>query len=275
MAAVGGGRRVAVEVEVRDKNPFIDEKDGNGFHLLYDRVRGQGPVNGAVVEELVASYGFMADITPSISPMTHKLPVYMISSNNDGCCQYVLQPGDNGFKIFGELVNNLLTMTREWRRRHTLSSFIETFRKSYSCCEWARKVTTPCPMRYISFVVVRPLEKLGLPFSVLTKLRRPGLPTPYIPVCISFSDRTVIQLVMRNNINEKRIIFAYDDRYTQSVCSDISYIMRELVWEEHARVVCPVIRRLSENNRWRWERHLRRSVILHRVGVQNIRKLGK
>jgi hypothetical protein len=255
-------KRKAVENTYRiwGYNPFMNEGDCRGFYDVGS--------DNLVIDALRGAYGFTRESEINRGTM------YI----EGGYCLYVIQPGDDGFKIFGELVSTMLSTSEKWRNENKLSSLL---RRPEDGSYTSRKVITEdkeCPLFYTTEVVTRPLEELEIPFSVRTKLECGATPTKYTPVYIGFTCSRSVQFIMRNNLYEKRVIFKFDDRYAETMCHrDIClyHSARDLFSRMHASIVCPFIQKLSDNNRWRWEQHDRRSVILHRAGVRKTRRLGK
>lgn len=192
-----------------------------------------------------------------------------------GDCLYVVQPGEDGFKLFGELVNAMLTTAEKWRKKNKLSSLLKNPEDGSFTSRKVLEENIDCPLFYKTRVDVRPIEELEIPYSVRAKLGRPGLPTKYVPVYIGFTCSRSVQLIMMNNVSEKRIIYRFAERYAELKSYSLYHSVRNLFEEMHASIVRPFIQRWSNNNRWRWERHLRRTLLLHRAGVRKTRRLGR
>lgn len=241
-------------------NPFMNDGDGKGFYDVGSDL--------LVIDALRGAYGFTRESEINRGTM------YI----EGGDCLYLIQPGDDGFKIFGELVSTMLSTSEKCRKENKLSSLL---RRPEDGSYTSRKVIAEdkeCPLFYTTEVVTRPLEELEIPFSVRTKLECDATPTKYTPVYIGFTCSRSVQLIMRNNLYEKRVIFKFDERYAKTMCHHdicLYHSTRHLFSRMHASVVCPFIQKLSDNNRWRWERHLRRTLILHRASVRKTRRLGR
>lgn len=249
--------------EIWGYNPFLNQHDGKGFqvHSYMNRVSSFT----SVTDILRTAYGFTRE-----SETNRK---YMYVEGGD--CLYVVQPGEDGFKLFGELVDAMLTTAEKWRKENKLSSLLKNPEDGSFTSRKVLEEDNDCPLFYDTRVIVRPIEELEIPYSMRTKLGDPGLPTKYVPVYIGFTCSRSVQLIMMNNVSEKRIIYSFAERYAELRSYSLYYSVRNLFEEMHASVVCPFIQKLSDNNRWRWERHLRRTLLLHRAGVRKTRRLGK
>jgi len=249
--------------EIWGYNPFLNEHDGKGFQDIWCQNRRR-PIS-RVSDILRTAYGFTRESE------TNRRHMYM----EGGDCLYVIQPDEDGFKLFGELVNAMQTTAEKWRKENKLSSLLKNPEDGSFSSRKVLEENIDCPLFYDTRVIVRPIEELEIPYSVRTKLGDPGLPIKYVPVYIGFTCSRSVQLIMMNNVSEKRIIYRFAERYAELRSYSLYYSVRNLFEEMHASIVRPFIQKLSDNNRWRWERHLRRTLLLHRAGVRKTRRLGR